>query len=316
MDLNLLVVLDALLSTHSVSRAAGLLNSTQPAVSRALARLRVWFDDPLLARTRRGMVPTPVALALAPDVREALACVQRVVERRDSFDPKTSQRAFHLTMSEYSQLAVCGPLLSHTLARAPGIGVEVLPWSLAFPDGLESGALDLAVCPPSASAPGLRTAELTRDKLVVLLRQGHPAAEGELSLERYAELRHLQAAPNGRAGSVLDDLLEQAGHRRRVVLRLPSAVTLPALVASSDACATLPERLATATAGPWGLVIRPLPIQAPAIGLDLYWHDRAHEDPGNVWLRSELRRLFARPKAKDARSVARIDLARRRKLTL
>jgi DNA-binding transcriptional LysR family regulator len=315
-DLNLLVVLDALLTEHSVSRAAKRLNSTQPAVSRSLGRLRAWFGDPLLTRTRHGMVPTPAGLALADDVRDVLARLQSIVARRDSFDPPTSRRTFRLTMSEYPQLAVCGPLLAHVLPRAPHVGVDILPWSLAFPEGLESGTLDLAVCPPTESMSGIHAVPLLRDDLVVVVRKGHPAADGELTLARYAALKHVQSAPNGRPGSVIDDLLAVAGHARRVVLRVPSAVVGPALCAMSDCCATLPSRLAATMAEAWGLVILPLPFDAPAIGLDLFWHQRSHADPGNAWLRGELRALFATRARPRARGVSRIDLVRRSKRTL
>jgi DNA-binding transcriptional LysR family regulator len=315
LDLNLLVVLDVLLAEQSVSRAAKRLNATQPAVSRALARLRTWFKDPLLTRTRHGMVPTATALALAGDVRETIERIERLLDRRDVFDPATSQRTFHLTMSEYSQLAVCPATMARMLVRAPHVAVEVLPWSLAFPEGLESGALDLAVSPPITSVVGgLRAAPLLTDDLVVVVRKGHPVTEGQLTLARYAGLTHVLSAPNGRAGSVLDDLLEAAGHRRRVVLRVPSAVAAPAVVAQSDCCATVPARLAAALAEGWGLAVLPLPIDAPAIGLDLVWHERAHDDPGNVWLRRELRALFG-PRRRT-REVARLDLAHRRRRTL
>jgi DNA-binding transcriptional LysR family regulator len=138
-DLNLLVVLDALLAEHSVSRAAKRINSTQPAVSRALGRLRRWFGDPLLTRTRHGMVPTPTGLALTGEVRAVLERIQGFVERRDAFDPARSTRTFRKTMSEYPQYIVCGVLLERIAEAAPGVSVEVLPWSLGFPEALERG---------------------------------------------------------------------------------------------------------------------------------------------------------------------------------
>lgn len=316
MDLNLLVVLDALLAEQSVSRAARRLNATQPAVSRALGRLRGWYGDPLLTRTRHGMVPTPVALALAPEVRVAIEHIERLVERRETFDPATSRRTFLLTMSEYSQYVVGQALLPRLLAAAPHVDIDVLPWSLSFPESLESGALDIAVCPPISPVPGLHAAELISDDLVVVVRVGHPAARERLTLERFAALTHLQSAPNGRAGSVIDDLLEAAGLSRRIALRVPSTVALPAMVAASDCCATVPARFAADMARPFGLAVLPLPIDAPGISLHLHWHDRAHRDPGNVWLRRELRACFTRAPRPQARAMSRIDLSRRAKQTL
>ena len=316
-DLNLLVVLDALLTEQSVSRAAKRINSTQPAVSRALGRLRVWFGDPLLTRTRHGMVPTPAGLALAGDVRAVLERIQGFVARRDAFDPARSERTFRMTMSEYPQYLVCAPLLERLAATAPGVSVDVLPWSLSFPEALEAGTLDLAVCPPTTPVPGLHAAELLADDLVVILRRGHLAAAEPLTSERYAALTHVVSAPNGRAGSLIDDLLEAAGLSRRVTLRVPSIIVLPPLVAGSDCCATIPRRLAAAVANVWGLAVLPLPLEAPGISLTLVWHDRAEHDSGNAWLRSEMQALFApRPRAGKKRDVSVLDLSRRAKRTL
>lgn len=126
MDLNLLVVLDALLIEQSVSKAAKRINSTQSAVSRSLGRLRVWFGDLLLTRTRHGMVPTPTGLGLASEVRGVLEQIQGIV-LREPFDPSSSRRAFRLTMSDYPQYLLCGPLLAKMRAAAPLAGVYVLP---------------------------------------------------------------------------------------------------------------------------------------------------------------------------------------------
>ncbi|MEP7120956.1 MAG: LysR family transcriptional regulator [Byssovorax sp.] len=317
MDLNLLVVLDALLTEQSVSRAAKRLNSTQPAVSRALGRLRVWFGDPLLTRTRHGMVPTPAGLALVGEVRAVLERIQGFVERRDVFDPARSGRTFRMTMSEYPQYLVCAPLLQRLAATAPGVSVEVLPWSLSFPEALDAGTLDLAICPRTTPVPGLHAAELLTDDLVVILRRGHPAAAEPLTPERYAALSHVVSAPNGRAGSLIDDMLEAAGLSRHVVLRVPSIIVLPPLVAGSDCCATVPRRLVAILGEAWDLAVLPLPLQAPAVSLALLWHDRALHDPGNAWLRGEVQALFApRPRAAKKRDVSVLDLSRRAKQTL
>ncbi len=316
LDLNLLVVLDALLAEQSVSRAAKRINSTQPAVSRALGRLRAWFGDPLLTRTRTGMAPTAAGAALAREVHAALEAVKRVVERRDAFDPRSSPRAFRLTMSDHPQLVVGAVLLDRVARSAPVATFELLPWSLRFPDALESGAIDLAVCPPITPVAGLRSVALFADDLVVVVRRGHPAAARALDLAAYAALDHVVSAPNGRQGSLIDDLLEAEGLSRRVALRVPSALALPALVAGSDACATVPERLAAAFADRFDLAVIPLPIAAPTLAMNLVWHERADRDPGAAWLRAELCAAFVRPPHARARGVAVMDLTRRAKRTL
>jgi DNA-binding transcriptional LysR family regulator len=316
MDLNLLVVLDALLAEHSVSRAARRIHSTQPTVSRALGRLRSWFGDPLLTRTQRGMVPTPLGRALAGEVRALLERAEALVERRDTFDPASSQRTFHLTMTEYEQHVLCAPLLAGLRAVAPHVTVNMLPWSLGFPDALQAGTLDMAVCPPIARAPGLRSVELFADEQVVVVRRGHPAVRTKLTLRQFAGLTHVQSAPNGRPGSLIDDLLEAEGLSRRVIMRVSSTFVLPDLVSSSDCCAILPARFAAALCDRGGLKMVPLPLDAPAIVLHLVWHERAEHDAGSKWLRELLGTIVRGwPRPKRSRSAV-LDLARRAPRTL
>lgn len=318
LDLNLLVVLDALLAEKSVSGAARRLHVTQPAVSRALGKLRNWFGDPLLTRTRTGMAPTAMGLLLSTEVRGVIDRIQGFVERRESFEPMSAKRTFRLTMTDFPQQVVCAPLLGHLARRAPGIDVDVRPWSLDFPDALESGALDAAVSPPITAGPGLRSAELVRDELVLIVRRAHPLTRRKaVTLDDYCAVDHVQSAPNGRAGSVVDDILSARGLSRRVVLRLPSTLALPALVAGSDCCATVPRRLADSLAASHALAILPLPFDAPSVSLTLVWHDRAQHDPGHAWLRAALVSLFERSKTgKKAGAVGVLDLKRRTPRTL
>jgi len=317
LDLNLLVVLDALLCEKSVSGAARRLNSTQPAVSRALGKLRTWFGDPRLTRTRVGMAPTAMGLFLAAEVRGVVDRIQGFVDRRESFDAASARRTFHLTMTEYPQQLVCERLLVHLARHAPRIDVDVCPWSLDFPEGLEAGTLDAAVSPPITVVPGLRSTELVRDELVLVVRRDHPVTKRKvLTLDDYCALAHVQSAPNGRAGSVVDDMLSARGLSRRIVLRLPSTLALPALVAASDCCATVPRRLADSLYGSAALAILPLPFQAPGVSLTLVWHERSQHDPGHAWLRSALVALFAPSKAPKPSAVAVLDLKRRAKRTL
>lgn len=316
LDLNLLVVLDALLAEQSVSRAAKRINATQPAVSRALGRLRAWFGDPLLTRTRRGMIPTPAGVALAGEVRAVLERIQGLVQRRDRFDPASSRRVFRLTMSGYPQQLLCGPLLGRIREAAPQVSIHVLPWSLSFPEALESGALDFAVSPPPTRLPGLHSAELITDENVVVVRKDHPTVKSRLTLPQFAALTHIQTSPNGREGSLLDDLLEAAGHARRVIMCVPSAAVVPSLVATSDCCATIPSRLAAATMVAWGLKAFPVPLEAPGLSLHLIWHERAMHDPGSAWLRAQIEAIAAAQTGPKKARTAMIDLSHRAPRTL
>ncbi|HYO67666.1 MAG TPA: LysR family transcriptional regulator [Archangium sp.] len=318
MDLNLLLALDALLTERHVSRAAAKLGTSQPSLSRALAQLRLWIGDPLLVRTRHGMTPTPRALALAGEVRAVLERIDGLVGGRGVFEPATSRRVFRLSAAEYPQGLLFPELLARLLQVAPGVGLSVQPWSLRFPEALEEGTLELALAPTGELPPGLRSEPVVGDRFCCVMRKGHPAAGKRLTLERFVQLRHLQVAPTGREGSVLDDLLSRRGLSRQVVVRVPSFVLAPVLLGDSDLCATLPELLAARFAHERGLVVRPLPagLSMPGLVLKQVWHERAQQDAGLEWLRGEIRAVGARLGGFEVKKAAPLDLRRRERFTL
>src|SRR5688572_1055572 len=102
-DLNLLRLFDAVYRTRNVSRAAELLDLTQPAASQGLTRLRALIHDPLFMRAAGGVQPTPKAQRLAVPVREALATLEQALGETAGFDPALSVRSFQLHMSDIGE---------------------------------------------------------------------------------------------------------------------------------------------------------------------------------------------------------------------
>jgi DNA-binding transcriptional LysR family regulator len=126
LDLNLLVVLDALLEERHVTRAAARIGLSQPAMSNALSRLRAMFGDTLLLRTPHGMEPTPRAIALAGPVRQALRQVQRLLDAEEAFDPATCRQGFTLRMSDLLGRLLLPALMTRLRAEAPGVSLDIV----------------------------------------------------------------------------------------------------------------------------------------------------------------------------------------------
>src|SRR5687768_1811624 len=112
-DLNLLVALDVLLAERNVTRAAARLSLSQSAMSAALARLRVLFNDPLLLRTSGGMLPTSKGTELAAPVKQVLEDIGRIVQPSDCFDPSTATVKFTIAASDYVEWAILPQLVDH-----------------------------------------------------------------------------------------------------------------------------------------------------------------------------------------------------------
>ena len=292
-DLNLLVVLSALLRERHVTRAAQIVGLSQSATSHALSRLRELCDDPLLVRHGRRLELTPRATQLLPGLERGLAELHGVVTREPAFDPRRAQRSFALGMPDYVQALLLRPLLQSLPLAAPGVDFNVL----GFPnlsELIESGALDLAISVTAAIAANLSQQTLFDDGFVCMVRKGHPDVGAKLTLDRYLSLQHVVVAPTGTSGSFVDTELERRGLARRVALRVSSFMVAPIVVAETDFISTMPERLARRMAKRFGLHLLPPPLRIPRFGLAMAWHPRFDEDPAHRWLRGFVSRAGSR----------------------
>ncbi|HSC87153.1 MAG TPA: LysR family transcriptional regulator [Polyangiaceae bacterium] len=290
-DLNLLVVLRALLTERHVSRAATRIGLSQSATSHALARLRELYDDPLLVRSGRTLVPTPRARALLPALERGLADLSVAVAGQPPFDPSTDRRSFTLGMADYIQAVAMAPLLRAVEREAPGIDLVVLSRADLATE-VQSGQLDLAVHVDGPLTPGLSSSGvLFEDDFLCMVRNQHPAIGKKVTLEQYLEARHVMVAPAGTSGSFVDSELERRGLSRRVALRVSNFLVAPVVVSQTDYISTMPARLARQLAARYELRLLPPPIEMPRFALSAFWHARMDHDPAHAWLRELLARV-------------------------
>lgn len=286
LDLNLLVVLQALLAERSVTRAAERLALSQPAVSHALARLRRSFGDRLLVRTPRGMEPTPRAKAMTEPLERALADLTRAVSSPGEFDPRRARGRFHVATDDYLELVLMPRLLARVWREAPGIDIHVHNVSARSGHDLAEGRIDFIVDPLDAlgQLPGAYSQRILDERFVCIVRAGHPALGKPLTAKAFASLSHALVVPAGRPGSIVDTALAKLGLRRRVAIAIPHFIAAPAIIRETDAIATLPRRIAL-TLGDGLTLIEP-PIALPTFTIETVWHERNHNDPAHAWLRA------------------------------
>lgn len=287
-DLNLLVALDALLSERNVTRAGERIGLSQPATSRALARLRELFDDPLLVRGKEGMRPTPRAEQLAPEVKRILADIRGSLFDRAVFDPATDSRTFTVAVNDYVGAALLPEVVSRIRQAAPSITLRFRSLPREVPArALADGTLDLAVGTFLRVPERLAVRELLTDSFVCAVRAGHPLAKGKLTLKRFVAFDHLLIASPGEGPGVVDLALDQHGLSRRVAVYVPHFLVAPAVVATTDVIVTLARRIATKTAKSDGLTLLepPSALKLPEFPVQMIWHPRTEEDPGALWLR-------------------------------
>jgi DNA-binding transcriptional LysR family regulator len=290
LDLNLAVVLDALLKERSVSRAAKRIGLSQSATSHALARLRGVLGDPLLVRTRHGVAPTARAEQMAAPLAEALAGLERTLLAAPRFEPATARRTFRIAATDYAELLVVPRLLAAIAKQAPGVDIWMRPMGDDALAALRRGELDLVlgVFSPSVLAGGLQARPLLDDRLVSIVRKGHPLTRGKLTLARFVAADHALIAPRGNPGGPVDDALAARGLRRRIGFTTPHFVVAPHAIAGTDLVLTLAERVATLFADQLPLRVLEPPLRLPKIRLAMIWQQGYDTDPAHRWLRERL----------------------------
>lgn len=290
-DINLIVVLDAILSERNLTRAGELIGMTQPAVSGALARLRQQYDDPILVRVGRGFELTPRAEELVPIVHEAMVEISRTLELLPTFDPAHSTRTFYISASDYLLSQMTSPLLSVIEEAAPGVNVEF--------DALPAGAQvepndllrrDVIIAGTGRGVPGKKQS-LFSDRFVCIVDKTNPRLrEGQLSLTDLADLRHVHSSFGEHVHTHVDDMLANAGIAPRVGVSVQGFLPVPFAVSGSSMVGFVPERLAEQYNEQLGTVIAQTPLSAATLVEAAHWHPSKTADPALKWLVSMLRK--------------------------
>ncbi|CAN1211151.1 LysR family transcriptional regulator [Tumidithrix helvetica PCC 7403] len=286
-DLNLLVVFDALMQERNVTRAAMRIGLSQPATSSALARLRHLFDDPLLVKTPSGMQPTPKALQLSEVLRSALWQIQSAMTEPERFLPETSERVFRLGMSDYAEMVFLPKLMQQLSHQAPHLQLQVRATDrqevLTL---LDEDRIDLAIGFHPQQAAWHQKQELFKERFVCVCRQNHPSVRSPLTLETYLAASHLLVSlredPIGR----IDRNLAEQNLQRHIALSIPHFLLTGFILAQTDLLAALPERLARVWMELQPLQVLPLPIPVSGFAVSMLWHTKNQNELGHTWLRS------------------------------
>lgn len=308
-DLGLLVSLDALLQEGSVSGAARRVGLSTPAMSHALARIRTRLGDPILVRSGRGMLLTPRAQHIKPQVHSAVEEAKRALEPERPFVATELDRTFVVHVTDYV-LTVLGATADRILREdAPRVCVRFVPNTPDDAALLRDQGSDLAVGIYGDLPQEMRSRQLLTDRFVCVVRKGHPQVGKRFTLDQFVRLLHIQVAPRGKPGGYVDDVLRERGLTRTVARAVPYFVTALQLVAQTDYVLTISERIAKRYADSFGLQIMEVPISLRPYALSLLWHPRVDSDPGHRFLRDAFLRAareVAGQRHEDART--RLDV--------
>ncbi|MGM4916262.1 LysR family transcriptional regulator [Tardiphaga sp. 813_E8_N1_3] len=290
-DLNLLVILDALLTERNVSRAGERIGLSQSAMSAALARLRDIFSDPLLVRVGRDLALTRNAEDLIVSLKESLSKIEQTLTRRPGFNPATDARTFSISASDYAGLVLLTPLVKMIVNEAPNVTVHLLPRARDAARVLQTNQADIVIEPVELFGPNdYPTAALLSDRWLCAVDANHPDVTGnELSERQFLELPHLvYGIGNDRQLNLADQHLADTGVQRRIEVTVESFLLNPFLIEGTRLVSLILERAAKRLLGTVNIKLLESPIAVPDIHEAMYWHPRHTTDPGHKWLRDRL----------------------------
>jgi DNA-binding transcriptional LysR family regulator len=289
-DLNLLVVFDAIMRDRSVTQAGQRLGLSQPAMSHALTRLRHMLKNELFVRSPTGMVPTPRAELLATPIRVALDGLQQSLEPVQ-FEPAKATTTFRIAVDNYAAIVLVAPVAMQVAKEAPGVTLDFRPsGTLNVPELLDRSELHLAIGPPGAHGERFSVRRLLQDQFVVVHRKGHPAAkEREFSTAKLTSLPQLEIS-SAQFGT---DLVETGPGRSKSApkpaMRAPF-LSAAQILATSDLVSVLPLNVARSMTRSHQLVFRRLSRSPKPIEASMIWLRRLDNQPAHAWLRDVVAR--------------------------
>ncbi|NJM99063.1 MAG: LysR family transcriptional regulator [Phormidesmis sp. RL_2_1] len=288
-DLNLLVVLDALMTERHVTRAGERIGLSQPATSNALARLRNLTHDALFVRSGGALHPTPVAIALAQQIQPALQQIQTALSPAQPFDPMTSDRVFNIGMSDYVEFVLLPRLLEKLETTAPHLKIQVRSGdrrhSLAL---LDSGEIDLLCGVFPEAIAWHREQLLFQEQFVCVCRRDHPLIDDSISLQDYVSVSHLLVSVKEDMVGRVDHLLEEQNLTRHISLSIPHFLVAPSILARTNLITTMAERVACEFVPTQNLKILPCPLPLKGFSVFMRWHQSTHDNAIHTWFRSIL----------------------------
>jgi DNA-binding transcriptional LysR family regulator len=288
LDLNLLVVFDALMYERNVTRAAHRVFLSQPAMSHALKRLRIALGDPLFVRNGRDMTPTPRAESLITVVRPLLEGFTKALHG-PAFSPARLQHTFRLGLPDIAEFAVVPGLLRLLATEAPRVKLALHDLDVdEFQSQLARGELDAAVIADVPLRPGMHRRPLVREEHVVaLMRRDHPAASGRLTLPRLRQLPRLAVTlSGGRVVSPIEHSSLAHASLGEVMVWTPHITSAGAILLNSDLILVIGELAGETLASLYDMKVMRLPVKLPAVESSLVWHERTHRDAAQRWFRN------------------------------
>lgn len=303
-DLNLLVIFEAVMQERNLTKAAERLSLKQPAVSSALGRLRSLFNDPVFERIGRRMEPTARASSIFQILGPALDSVLSALAPIQEFHAQSSDAVFRIGVSDDVEFALLPQLLDRLRNEAPGVVVNVRRVnSRQMSELLISGEISAGIGYVSAAPKELVIQAIRTCETVLVRADFNPA---DVTLDEFTSRPHALVAYGARDPKSIDTALKKSGRKRRVALAVTQFQRLGEFISGTDFLAAVPDFTQHVFSSKPGLRVSPMPLTLDPFELQMVWRKIEDLDPAQVWLRSQIVGAFSDQMADQKSAVIEI----------
>lgn len=289
-ELNLIPIFVAIYEEQNLSRAASRMDISQPAVSKALARLRDIYDEPLFHRTTSGVEPTTFAIDIYPAMAAALKNFTSTLSDSRDFDPKTSGRVFSIACVSAASYEMMPRVMQLISQVAPGIALEVHPlFTEDYESDLRLQRHDVIVDMTPKGRTMLKHEVISKEELVVVCREDHPIVGDTIDMDQFLSLEHVVVSRWHARKSLLSSEHYDGLEQRRVVYRAAGVVEMLPVIENSDYIGMLPISSVRCFSEKYNVKILPLPFELEDLEMCMIWHPSRTNEPSHKWLRAKIK---------------------------
>ncbi|PFG45329.1 LysR family transcriptional regulator [Vibrio sp. ES.051] len=285
-DLNLLTVFDAVMQEQNITRAAHNLGMSQPAVSNAVARLKVMFNDELFMRQGRGIQPTQRARQLFGPIRQALQLIRNELPS-SVFLPESSNRLFKLAICSPCDMRFAPKIMEKVNQQAPNVQLHLdAEFDRLLSERMRYQEIDFVIDYARFDEQGFSSTEIFKDELVVIASKTHSRIRGSVTTEQLLNEKHAKLSQVHGQRSFSEQAYRELDCQ--AAYEGSSLSNLLYVVGQSELVTIAPRWMAENAVNSDQLQILDFPCANKEISGYLSWHESSEKDKGHIWLRDQL----------------------------
>ena len=277
LDLNLLVIFEAIMQEQSITAAAERLFMTQPSVSNAVTRMRHAWGDPLFVKEGRGIKPTPFAHALWRQVSGSLNAIRHATQKAP-FNVARTERTFRIALTDWMADLFWLPLRKLIEKEAPGLNIHAVPYAVNAEQLLIEAEVDLVLDYYAGSSPHVKSQWIFDNHFVCAMGAQNPLAKQDLNLETFIQAEHLLMSLSGKAFGSVDAALQKQNAKRRIAMTVNHFSNITKILQGTNLITTIPLPIIYNSVNEGKLVIKEPPINIAPGPISMTWHKRLDQD--------------------------------------